>query len=47
MTLTAKWKDSEKPTGEIKISKNSWKSFLNNITFGLFFKDTQTVTMPP
>ena len=45
MTLTAKWKDSEKPTGEIKISENSWKSFLNNITFGLFFKDTQTVTI--
>ena len=45
MTITAKWKDSEKPTGEIKISENSWKSFLNNITFGLFFKDTQTVTI--
>ena len=45
MTITAQWKDSEKPTGEIKISKNSWKSFLNNITFGLFFKDTQTVTI--
>ena len=45
MTITAKWKDSEKPTGEIKISANSWKSFLNNITFGLFFKDTQTVTI--
>ena len=45
MTIKAQWKDSEKPTGEIKISKNSWKSFLNNITFGLFFKDTQTVTI--
>ena len=45
MTIKAKWKDSEKPTGEIKISKNSWKAFLNNITFGLFFKDTQTVTI--
>ena len=45
MTITAKWKDSEKPTVEIKISKNSWKAFLNNITFGLFFKDTQTVTI--
>ena len=45
MTITAKWKDSEKPTGEIKIRENSWKSFLNNITFGLFFKDTQTVTI--
>ena len=45
MTIKAKWKDSEKPTGEIKIRENSWKSFLNNITFGLFFKDTQTVTI--
>ena len=45
ITLTARWKDSEKPTGEIKISENSWKVFLNNITFGLFFKDTQTVTI--
>ena len=45
MTITAQWKDTEKPTGEIKISGNSWKTFLNNITFGLFFKDTQTVTI--
>jgi len=45
MTVTAQWKDSEKPTGEIKISENNWKAFLNNITFGLFFKDTQTVTI--
>ena len=45
MTVTAQWKDTEKPTGEIKISGNSWKAFLNNITFGLFFKDTQTVTI--
>lgn len=45
ITLKAKWKDIEKPTGEIKISENSWKAFLNNITFGLFFKDAQTVTI--
>ena len=45
ITITAKWKDVEKPTGEMKISENSWKAFLNNITFGLFFKDTQTVTI--
>ena len=45
VTITAKWKDIEKPTGEIKSSGNSWKAFLNNITFGLFFKDTQTVTI--
>ena len=45
ITLKAQWKDIEKPTGEIKISENSWKAFLNNITFGLFFKDTQEVTI--
>ena len=45
ITLKAKWKDIEKPTGEIKISENSWKAFLNHITFGLFFKATQTVTI--
>ncbi len=45
ITITAQWKDSEKPTGEIKIGENGWKSFLNTITFGLFFKDTQTVTV--
>ena len=37
--------DKTAPTGEIKISENSWKSFLNNITFGRFFKNTQTVTI--
>ena len=45
ITVKALWKDIEKPTGEIKINENSWKAFLNNITFGLFFKDTQTVTI--
>ena len=45
MTLTARWKDSEKPTGEIVIGTNKWREFLNKLTFGLFFKDTQTVTI--
>ena len=45
ITLKAKWKDSEKPTGEIVIGTNKWQEFLNKITFGLFFKDTQTVTI--
>ena len=45
ITITAQWKDSEKPTGEISIGENKWKTLLNNITFGLFFKDTQTVTI--
>ena len=45
LTITAQWRDIAAPTGEIKIAENDWKSFLNNITFGLFFKDTQTVTV--
>ena len=45
MIITAKWRDIAVPTGEIKIGENGWKSFLNTITFGLFFKDTQMVTV--
>ena len=45
MTLKAQWKDIEKPTGEIVIGTNKWQEFLNKITFGLFFKDTQEVTI--
>ena len=44
-TLTAQWKDTEKPTGEIIIGANKWQEFLNTLTFGLFFKDTQEVTI--
>ena len=45
ITLKAKWKDIEKPTGEIIIGTNKWHSFLNKLTLGLFFKDTQEVTI--
>ena len=45
ITLKAKWKDTEKPTGEIIIGTNKWREVLNKLTFGLFFKDTQTVTI--
>ena len=45
MTLTARWKDIEKPTGEIIIGTNKWQEFLNELTSGLFFKDTQEVTI--
>ena len=45
ITLKARWKDIEKPTGEIVIGTNKWQEFLNKLTFGLFFKDTQTVTI--
>ena len=38
--------DNTKPSGEIKIGKeNSWKSFINGITFGLFYKERQQVTI--
>lgn len=43
--LKAQWEDITAPTGEISIGKNSWKAFLNKITFGLFFNDTKTVTI--
>ena len=45
LTITAQWHDIAVPTGEIKIAENGWKSFFNTITFGLFFKDTQMVTI--
>ena len=45
LTITAQWRDIAVPTGEIKIAKNGWKSFFNTITFDLFFKDAQTVTV--
>lgn len=34
--------DRTAPRGEISIGKNKWNTFLNSITFGLFFKETQT-----
>ena len=45
MTLKAKWKDTEKPTGEIIIGTNQWRAFLTELTSGLFFKDPQEVTI--
>ena len=38
-------KDAGAPTGEISIGTNKWNSFLNTITFGLFFKKTEQVTI--
>ena len=45
ITITARWRDTEKPTGEIIIGTNKWNKFLNELTFGIFFKDTQEVTI--
>ena len=44
-TITARWRDTEKPTGEIIIGTNKWNEFLNELTFGIFFKNTQEVTI--
>ena len=37
--------DSTAPKAEITLGENSWNTILNNITFGLFFKDTQSVNI--
>ena len=37
--------DVTAPTAEIDIKGNKWTEFLSSITFGLFFKDTQDVTI--
>ena len=45
ITLKARWRDREKPTGEIIIGTNKWSEFLNELTSGLFFKEPQEVTI--
>ncbi|MDD7643081.1 MAG: Ig-like domain-containing protein [bacterium] len=37
--------DSQPPTGTIKVSANEWRSFVNSLTFGIFYKERQTVTI--
>ena len=37
--------DITAPDTTISVAQNNWKTFLNTITFGLFFKQTQTVTI--
>ena len=37
--------DITAPTAEIDVKGNKWTSFLNTITFGLFFNDTQDVVI--
>ena len=44
-TYTISIPDSTAPNGEIKINENRWQSFSNDISFNLFFKNTQTVTI--
>ena len=45
VTVTGVELDETAPTAEIQLGENKWNQFLNSITFGLFFKDTQTVTI--
>jgi len=44
-TVTVTVADTIAPTGKVTVSNKSWTEFLNTITFGLFFKETQTVTV--
>ena len=37
--------DNKAPTAEISIKNNKFTSLLNNITFGLFFKNTDTISV--
>ena len=37
--------DTVAPTATITVAENQWKTALNSITLGLFFKNTQTVTI--
>lgn len=37
--------DNTPPTAEITIRNSSFRNFLNRISFGLFFKETQTVSV--
>ena len=43
--LIANFKDVAAPTGKVTVAENIWTSLLNDITFGVFFKETQAVTI--
>lgn len=37
--------DSQPPTGTIKVAANQWQELLNSLSFGIFYKEKQTVTI--
>lgn len=43
--VTYKITDSQAPTGTIKVSTNEWKELVNSLSFGIFYKERQTVTI--
>lgn len=45
VTVTGVEKDTNPPTVEIHEGTNTWSTFLNTITFGLFFKETKQITV--
>jgi uncharacterized repeat protein (TIGR02543 family) len=45
VTVEGVAQDNAGPTAKIQIGENEWNTFLDDITFDLFFKDTQTVTV--
>ena len=45
ITLTARWKDAEKPTGSITIGQSTWQTFQETLTYTQFLSGSQTVTI--
>ena len=45
IVLTARWKDTEKPTGDITVGTTKWYGFSDELTFDWFFNGKQTVTI--
>ncbi len=43
--ITVTGADVTAPTGVIALKNNKWNAFWNNLTFGLFFKETQSITI--
>ena len=44
-TVAVKVLDTVAPTGEVTISTNTWNKFLNTVTFGKYYKETQTLSV--
>lgn len=44
-TLYAGYRDNTPPTGTIQVESRNWKELLNKITFGIFFKESKTVSI--
>lgn len=45
ITLTARWRDIVKPTGDITVGTTKWYGFSDELNFDWFFNGAQTVTV--